>query len=263
LIGFLLGCCGVLWSQKSNTGLGMMAPLVVLSLPLADTGLAIVRRLLRGRPIFQGDRGHIHHRLLNRGLSPREVAFLLYGVCTVSAIVSLCLEKKYFAVPMISLFGVLAWLGIQHLGYVEINLLARLVFQGSFQGLVRSHITFHDFEVRACAANTPGEFWEALRSYCAELGLSQIQMRLLGQMYSDGIEVRSISGTLYSVVKLADGDFVELSRQISNSRDDSITAFADKIHRILAAKRTVFLGQTEPAESEPHYVLAGAAAAGN
>jgi UDP-GlcNAc:undecaprenyl-phosphate/decaprenyl-phosphate GlcNAc-1-phosphate transferase len=93
-IGFLLGCYGVLWSQKSATMLGMVAPLMAFSIPLLDTSLAIARRLLRKESIFHGDRGHIHNRLLDRGLSPRKVAFLLYGTCAIAALFSLVMISK-------------------------------------------------------------------------------------------------------------------------------------------------------------------------
>src|SRR5437762_8292518 len=63
-IGFLLGCFGVIWSQKSATILGMTAPLMALGIPILDTCLSVVRRFLRHQPIFGGDRDHIHHRLL-------------------------------------------------------------------------------------------------------------------------------------------------------------------------------------------------------
>ena len=54
-IGFLLGYFSVLWSQKAATMLGMTAPLIALSVPLLDTGLAIFRRFLRRQPIFGAD----------------------------------------------------------------------------------------------------------------------------------------------------------------------------------------------------------------
>ena len=88
-VGFLLGCYGVLWSQKSATMLGMTAPLMALAVPLIDTGVAVARRFLRGQPIFSADARHIHHRLLARGLTPRKVALLLYGACGVAAGLSL------------------------------------------------------------------------------------------------------------------------------------------------------------------------------
>src|SRR6185437_8896845 len=85
LIGFLLGAYGVLWSDKSATLLGMTAPLMAVAIPLFDTALAILRRFLRGQPIWAADRGHIHHRLLDRGLSPKRVVMVLYGVCGIGA----------------------------------------------------------------------------------------------------------------------------------------------------------------------------------
>ena len=84
-IGFLLGCYSVLWSQKSATILGMTAPLIALSVPLLDTGVSIIRRFLRRQPIFGADHGHIHHKLLARGLTPRRVVILMYIICGLCA----------------------------------------------------------------------------------------------------------------------------------------------------------------------------------
>jgi UDP-GlcNAc:undecaprenyl-phosphate GlcNAc-1-phosphate transferase len=89
LIGFLLGCFGIIWTQKSATLFGITAPLMALSMPLLDVGLCIVRRWLRNQPIFSADRGHIHHKLLDRGLSPRQAVLLLYAFCGAVAILSL------------------------------------------------------------------------------------------------------------------------------------------------------------------------------
>ena len=58
--------------------LTLSIPLMVLALPLFDMSLAIVRRALRGQPIFSGDCDHIHHRLLARGLSHGRVALVLW-----------------------------------------------------------------------------------------------------------------------------------------------------------------------------------------
>ena len=67
-LGFLLGCYGAVWAEKSTTLLGLTAPLMVLAIPLLDVGLAVARRIVRGQAIFAADRMHIHHKLL-RGAS--------------------------------------------------------------------------------------------------------------------------------------------------------------------------------------------------
>ena len=85
----MLGCYGALWSEKSVTLVALTAPLLALSIPLLDVLLSISRRYLRNRPIFQADRGHIHHKLLDRGLSPRAAVLTMYGFCTLVAILSL------------------------------------------------------------------------------------------------------------------------------------------------------------------------------
>jgi len=66
LIGLLLGCYSVLWSNRSKSFSEMAAPLILLAVPLTDTTIAILRRFLRAQPIFSADRSHIHHRLLAR-----------------------------------------------------------------------------------------------------------------------------------------------------------------------------------------------------
>ncbi|MGC2660321.1 MAG: MraY family glycosyltransferase, partial [Bryobacteraceae bacterium] len=120
-LGFFLGCAGALWSQKINTFFGLAAPVMALSLPLIDTSLAIARRVLRNRPLFAGDRGHIHHRLLDRGNSPRQAAYVLYGVSALAALFSL-LQQAWagrLSGLIALLFCGLVWLGIQYLGYLE------------------------------------------------------------------------------------------------------------------------------------------------
>jgi UDP-GlcNAc:undecaprenyl-phosphate GlcNAc-1-phosphate transferase len=75
-IGFVLGCFGLIWSQRSESWIGMFAPLMVLALPLIDVGLAICRRFLRCTPIFQGDHNHIHHKVLGLGFCTRDAALI-------------------------------------------------------------------------------------------------------------------------------------------------------------------------------------------
>ena len=95
LIGFLLGCFGMMWGQKSATAIGMTAPLIALAIPFLDTGLAIARRYLRAQPIFAPDRSHIHHRLLDQGLTPRRTAVMLYGICGLCAVLAILQDVAY------------------------------------------------------------------------------------------------------------------------------------------------------------------------
>src|ERR1035437_706114 len=79
-LGFQIGLFSILSSHKGTVFAALTAPLFVLALPILDTALAILRRGLRGLPIFRPDRQHIHHHLLGMGLSRRKVELYLYAV---------------------------------------------------------------------------------------------------------------------------------------------------------------------------------------
>src|SRR4029077_7800363 len=79
-VGFSLAALSLQGSQKSSTAVAVAIPILAFGLPVVDTSVSIARRFLSGKPIFQGDREHIHHMLLERGWSQRRVALVLYGV---------------------------------------------------------------------------------------------------------------------------------------------------------------------------------------
>ena len=79
-LGFQIGLFALINSHKGTVLVAMVAPLFVLALPILDTSLAILRRGLRGLPIFRADQRHLHHHLLQMGLSRRRVVFYFYGV---------------------------------------------------------------------------------------------------------------------------------------------------------------------------------------
>jgi UDP-GlcNAc:undecaprenyl-phosphate/decaprenyl-phosphate GlcNAc-1-phosphate transferase len=176
LIGFLLGCYGVLWSQKSATILGMTAPLMAMSIPLLDASLAIVRRFLRSQPIFSADRGHIHHKLLDRGLTTRQTAVLLYGVSGIAAVLSL-LQNSYqnelnVGGAVVVLFCVSAWLGVQHLGYTEFGTARQMFVKGTFQRIIGFQTRLQALERQLAGAHTESEFWECVVHASCDFGFS-------------------------------------------------------------------------------------------
>src|SRR5437868_2212657 len=69
LIGLVLGVLAIKSALKTPTTVALMAPAVLLTIPIFDTFAAILRRKLTGRSIYSTDRGHLHHCLLSRGLS--------------------------------------------------------------------------------------------------------------------------------------------------------------------------------------------------
>ena len=79
-LGFMLGVLSLMGPTKSVITVSLFVPLIILGVPIFDTFFAIVRRMFLKKPIFQADKGHLHHCLLAMGLSHTQVVLLLYAV---------------------------------------------------------------------------------------------------------------------------------------------------------------------------------------
>lgn len=79
-LGFMLAAISIEGVMKSVAAIAVIAPIIILGVPIFDTTFAIVRRLLNGQSISTGDKGHLHHRLLNKGYSQKESVLILYGM---------------------------------------------------------------------------------------------------------------------------------------------------------------------------------------
>ena len=80
-LGYVLAITSISGASKSSTVVSLTIPILALGLPILDTGISVLRRLLSGKPIFSADRGHIHHKLLDLGLTHRQVVMAMYGFC--------------------------------------------------------------------------------------------------------------------------------------------------------------------------------------
>lgn len=79
-IGFVLATSSLLGNAaKASTAVSLLVPVLAMGVPIVDTLFAIVRRFLERRSIFSPDRGHIHHRLLDLGLTQRRAVLILYA----------------------------------------------------------------------------------------------------------------------------------------------------------------------------------------
>lgn len=128
LIGFLLSALALQGAQKAPTMFAVAIPIVSFGLPILETVLSIIRRLISGRPVFTADREHIHHKLLQHGLTHRQVVIILYGVSAIFAMLSLFLlwPTGSSLGLVLSVLGIGIWVGVQHLGYLEFGELARV-----------------------------------------------------------------------------------------------------------------------------------------
>jgi UDP-GlcNAc:undecaprenyl-phosphate/decaprenyl-phosphate GlcNAc-1-phosphate transferase len=127
-IGFLLSALALAGAQKAPTLVAVAIPVVSFGLPILETALSILRRVISGRPIFTADREHIHHKLLQMGFSHRDVVIVLYAVSAVFALLSLFLLWPTGSTLglVLAVLGTGIWLGVQHLNYPEFGELRRV-----------------------------------------------------------------------------------------------------------------------------------------
>ncbi len=92
-IGYMLAAISIFGAVKSAATIALIVPAVALGLPIMDTAFAIVRRYTNGRPIFQPDKGHLHHRLLAMGLSQKQAVLLMYVISAVLGIAAILLTE--------------------------------------------------------------------------------------------------------------------------------------------------------------------------
>lgn len=127
-IGFSLSALALAQTQKSPTLVAVCLPVVALGLPIMDTLLAVARRFISGKPLFSPDREHIHHKLLERGLTQRQVVLILYAVSAAFGLVALFMRYpggRLIGAVMV-MVGAVVVLGVQRLGYIEFFELRRV-----------------------------------------------------------------------------------------------------------------------------------------
>lgn len=104
-LGFTLAAISIQGAIKSAAAVAFAVPILALGIPIYDTLFAMIRRKINNKPIMQADRGHLHHRLLDIGLSQRQAVFVMYSISAILGITAILAmrmsTKKSFAVLII------------------------------------------------------------------------------------------------------------------------------------------------------------------
>ncbi len=133
--GFLLAGLAVEGSTKGATLVAISVPLVAFAVPVFDTTITVLRRLIRGRSVFERDEEHVHHRLQRAGFTPRQVASLVYAASAGAALLAMLFINpgvRSFAVILI-IVGASTLVIVRFLRLHELNELARLAKRGVLQ----------------------------------------------------------------------------------------------------------------------------------
>lgn len=205
-LGFTLATLSVQGTQKASTAVAVAIPLLAFGLPIIDTSLALIRRFIGGRPLFQGDKEHIHHKLLARGWSQRRVVLVLYGACALLGLQALLFVQEWGVSRLTGLWlfvvGVAVFVAVDRLHYHEVDEIR--------DGLKRS---LSLAELRQRVANN-------IRVRRASQAMSQAAT--LDELFDAVKEMLELSSFVYATVQLNQGGAGTLwrGRGLSSARPE-------------------------------------------
>lgn len=177
-IGFLLSAAALAESDNHHVTAPVAVAVVAFGLPVIDVAIAILRRFLRGRPLFEADAEHIHHRLLKRGLSHRCAVLILYGVSATFGLFSLLLYSSgKLILPVLMVAGVGVFVGLRQLHYQEFVEL----WQVAQRTMNQRRVIANNLAVRRAA--------EALDSYRTFNDIGRTIVQCLESIGFDGVAI--------------------------------------------------------------------------
>jgi UDP-GlcNAc:undecaprenyl-phosphate/decaprenyl-phosphate GlcNAc-1-phosphate transferase len=228
--------------------------------------LSILRRYLRNRPIFQADRGHIHHRLLDLGLSPKNAVLTIYGVCGLVALLSLLASALHnqFSGLIVLLFGGVVWIGIRQLDYTEFASASRMFLGGKFRRIIDVEARMVDFESSLTKAVNVDECWSAICKGSHDFGFHEVRMSLSGNLFED-TRPGSMKPRWQLRIPLPGSQYVNFYRDFDSDMNPLVlSAFVEAVQRGLEARGVAPAAEVEaipdvicmPAGPERYYTAA-------
>jgi UDP-GlcNAc:undecaprenyl-phosphate GlcNAc-1-phosphate transferase len=188
-LGFLLGTMSLRGaSQKASTAVSLLVPVLAMGLPIVDTLFAMLRRFLERRPIFSPDRGHIHHRLLDMGLTHRRAVLTLYGICVAFTATAIAVSLGHSWTVGAALLGATALVigVVRFAGHYEYALLLRRQ---------KTRLRTPETEQFRCAvldgpalfsaARTEDDVWRALKILLERANMTAIELVAAGESDAD------------------------------------------------------------------------------
>jgi len=182
-IGFMLAALALAGSQKAPTIVAVAIPIVSLGLPILDVALAVIRRFLAAKPLFDGDKAHIHHKLVKRGLSQRDAVLTLYGVTAGFGFLSLVLLQQRRAIALVlAVTGIGIFLGVQQLRYQEFaELLSVLQRVTRRRQILANHVAIRQAAERLSECHELGSMCQILRDTLEPIGFDAVRFLKSGK----------------------------------------------------------------------------------
>ncbi|WDE98190.1 MraY family glycosyltransferase [Lentisphaera profundi] len=178
LLGYYIATISLISNHKAETALTLAIPFIAIGLPVFDTIVAFLRRWSRRVPISSADRKHIHHVLLNSGLSTKSVVLILYAICIIFSSVSYLLILKRDGVAMIflSIILIIAFLYAKRFGIINTEQILKRIKEDHYGNKHSSKVhvelekALHQFE----DAQSLAELWQVSLPVFQEMKLDQV-----------------------------------------------------------------------------------------
>lgn len=181
-LGFMLAGAAVIVASAHPTATvaAFLPTALALGVPILDTLCSILRRVLSRRSLFAPDRNHVHHRLVDLGLSQRKVVTLLHSVTVIAGGLSLFLLLSHEAEVLFVGVGVLLLLVVFFRAVGSIRLRESMSTLNSNMAMARrfkqDRREFEDAQLHVCAARTFDTWWQALAEVARSLHCSWIAL---------------------------------------------------------------------------------------
>ncbi|MDA8141157.1 MAG: MraY family glycosyltransferase [Desulfobacteraceae bacterium] len=185
-LGYMLAALSIPGTMKSEATVAILIPIIALGVPLMDTLLAPLRRFIVGKKLFQPDRNHIHHRLLQLGLSHRSAVLVIYAATVVLGLIAIIgiHTKKSYSEIFLLLLGLILFLAVRKLGYLEYfavdKIFGYLRDVTDALGLKKERRTFLGRQIAIKEAQTPDAMWQAIVDAMALVDIDCAEIHLKG-----------------------------------------------------------------------------------
>jgi UDP-GlcNAc:undecaprenyl-phosphate GlcNAc-1-phosphate transferase len=180
-LGFLIGTLSIVNSNKGTVAAALIAPAFALAVPIADVALAVLRRGLRGLPMFRPDQKHIHHHLIRLGFSRERTVLILYTVsslCLLLAFEVFWLQGRFL--PLFSGLLFLTLIASGHLsGFTKDWFSIGLQFAGS--RALRKETRYalalsRCLEMEAERTHSMDQLWKDYQLIVSKLGFTRVML---------------------------------------------------------------------------------------
>lgn len=175
LIGYSIASLSLFSSNKGSVAAVLLVTIIALGVPILDTSFAILRRGVRGFPLFHPDDEHVHHKLERLGVSKRRIVLGLYGVCVVLSLIALSVfwsQGRTLPIGIGALF-VLAALVLRYFHFVKSwedvpRRISRVMNRRGEVRYVVLQARVMELEVERC--KTGEEFWPIFQGTLRRVG---------------------------------------------------------------------------------------------